>query len=381
MPDPAAARRAGSWRRTLALSRKEFHQIVRDPSSMLIAFVLPLVLIFIFGYGLNLDSSRMRMALVNEDGGADSVRLAGAFAASPGILALPAARWDEAARALTAGSVRGIVRIGNDFGARLQRGDSAVVQVYTDGSDPNTAAFAAAYAQGAWAHWQEQRGADRGLAQAGAIRIEARYWYNPAAISRYFLVPGSIVVIMTVVGALLTSLVVAREWERGTMEALLSTPVTRTEFLLSKLIPYYVLGMASMAVCTTAAITVLGTPFRGSLWLLAVVTSLFLASALGGGLLLSTALRNQFNAAQAALNIAFLPAVMLSGFVFEISSMPPAVRAVTYLFPARYFVSALQTLFLAGNLWRVLAVNGLFLLGAATLLIAWTARLTRRRLD
>jgi ABC-2 type transport system permease protein len=381
MAEAAAAAGSGALRRTLALSRKELLQIVRDPSSMLIAFVLPLVLIFIFGYGLNLDSARMRMAVVNEDGGADSVRLAAALAASPGMLVQPMQRWDDAARALSAGSVRGIVRIGQDFGARLQRGATAPVQVFTDGSDPNTASFTAAYAQGAWAHWQDQQRVDAALPAPAGLRIEARYWYNPAAISRYFLVPGSIVIIMTVVGALLTSLVVAREWERGTMEALLSTPVTRGEFLLSKLIPYYLLGMASMAVCATAAITVLGTPFRGSLWALGAITTLFLASALGGGLLLSTALRNQFNAAQAALNIAFLPAVMLSGFVFEISSMPPAVRAVTYLFPARYFVSALQTLFLAGDLWPILAVNGLFLLAAALLLIGWTARLTRRRLD
>jgi ABC-2 type transport system permease protein len=368
-------------RRTKALSKKEFYQIVRDPSSILIAFVLPLVLIFIFGYGLNLDSAHMRMALVTLDNSAEAARFASAFAGSPSIEALPMSRWEDASRALTAGTVRGIVTIQSDFSARLQRGDPAAVQVTTDGSDPNTASFAAAYVQGAWAHWQDVRRTELGLAAPAALSVEPRFWYNPAAISRNFLVPGSIVIIMTVVGALLTSLVVAREWERGTMEALLSTPVTRAEFLLSKLIPYYLLGMASMVVCSIVAVAVLGTPFRGSVWLLFAITSLFLASALGGGLLLSTALRNQFNAAQAALNIAFLPAIMLSGFVFEISSMPPAVRAVTYLFPARYFVGSLQTLFLAGDVGRILLINGLWLLGAAVLLIAWTARLTKRRLD
>jgi ABC-2 type transport system permease protein len=368
-------------RRLLALSKKEFYQIVRDPSSILIAFVLPLVLIFIFGYGLNLDSAHMRMALVSLDDSAEATRFASAFAGSPSIESLPMSRAADAARALTAGTVRAVVVIQNDFSNRLKHADAAAVQVITDGSDPNTAAFAAAYVQGAWAHWQQIRGTELGLAPPPTLGVELRFWYNPAAISRNFLVPGSIVIIMTVVGALLTSLVVAREWERGTMEALLSTPVTRTEFLLSKLIPYYLLGITSMAVCSTVAITILGTPFRGSLWVLFAITSLFLASALGGGLLLSTALRNQFNAAQAALNIAFLPAIMLSGFVFEISSMPPAVRAVTYLFPARYFVSSLQTLFLAGDVARILLFNGLFLLGAALILIGWTARLTRRRLD
>jgi len=368
-------------RRTLALSKKEFYQIVRDPSSILIAFVLPLILIFIFGYGLNLDTARMRIAMVALDRSAEGARFVSAFRGSPSIEAVPMDRWDDAARALTAGTVRGIVMIENDFGARLKRGDVATVQVITDGSDPNSASFAAAYVQGAWAHWQDVRRTELALPAPAGITVEQRYWYNAAAISRYFLVPGSIVIIMTVVGALLTSLVVAREWERGTMEALLSTPVTRTEFLLSKLIPYYLLGMTSMSVCWIAAVTILGTPFRGSLFALFGITSLFLAGSLGGGLLLSTALRNQFNAAQAALNIAFLPAVMLSGFVYEISSMPAPVRAVTYLFPARYFVSSMQTLFLAGDVGRILLINGLFLLGAAVILIGWTAHLTKRRLD
>ncbi|HUN92057.1 MAG TPA: ABC transporter permease [Burkholderiaceae bacterium] len=368
-------------RRTVALSRKEFYQIVRDPSSILIAFVLPLILIFIFGYGINLDSLHIRIALVLEDRGPEAARLASAFADSPGIQALAFARREDAERALVAGGARGVVVIHNDFAAALARGDRPPVQVITDGTDPNTASFVAASAEGAWARWLEARREETALPAAAVIDTEPRYWYNPAAISRYFLIPGSIVIIMTVVGALLTSLVVAREWERGTMEALLSTPVTRTEFLLSKLIPYYLLGMASMAVCWTAAVTILGAPFRGSVAVLAAITTLFLGGALGLGLVLSTALRNQFNAAQAALNIAFLPAVMLSGFAFEISSMPAPVRAVTYLLPARYFVSSMHTLFLAGNVASVLVRNGLYMLVAAIVLLGWTARLTRRRLD
>lgn len=368
-------------RRTWALSIKEFYQIVRDPSSILIAFVLPLILIFLFGYGLNLDTARMRVALVTLDHGAEAARFASTLAGSPSIETFPMGRWDDAARALTAGTVRGIVRIQDDFDARVARGDPDAVLVVTDGSDPNTAAFTAAYVQGAWAHWLQVRADELALPATGGIDLRPRYWFNSAAVSRYFLVPGSIVLIMTVVGALLTSLVVAREWERGTMEALLSTPVTRAEFLLSKLVPYYLLGMASMSVCWIVAVTVMGVPFRGSPFTLFGVSSVFLAGALGSGLLLSTTLRNQFNAAQAALNIAFMPAVMLSGFVFEISSMPPLVRAVTYLIPSRYFVSSLQTLFLAGDVPRVLLVNSLFLVAMAAILVGMTARLTRRRLD
>jgi len=368
-------------RRTLALSRKEFYQIVRDPSSILIAFVLPLILIFIFGYGLNLDTARMRIGLVVLDHSAEATRFASAFSGSPFVALVPLERQQDAARAITAGAVRGFVVIQSDFSTHLKRGDAAAVQVVTDASDPNMAAFVAAYAQGVWDHWLEVRRAELGLPAQAGITLVPRYWYNPAAVSRYFLVPGSIVLIMTVIGALLTSLVVAREWERGTMEALLSTPITRAEFLLSKLIPYYLLGMASMAVCWVASVTLLGMPFRGSLLALVAVTTLYLAVALGGGLLVSTALRNQFNAAQAALNIAFLPAVMLSGFVFEISSMPPPVRALTYLFPARYFVSSMQTLFLAGNVPRILLINSLYLIVAAAILIGATARFTKRRLD
>jgi len=368
-------------RRTFALARKEFYQIVRDPSSIMIAFVLPLALIVIFGYGINLDTSRIRIGLVLEDRGVEAERLASAFSGSAAIDVLSFGRSAAAARALTDGRLRGFVVIPGDFSVRLMRGEPTAAQVITDGSDPNTAAFVQAYAQGAWDRWQSVRLAQTARPAPPGIAIEERFWYNPAAVSRNFLVPGSIVIIMTVVGALLTSLVVAREWERGTMEALLATPVTRAEFLVSKIVPYYLLGMASMTVCVIAARVLLDTPLRGPLWLLAGITTLFLASALGLGLLLSTATRNQFNAAQAALNVAFLPAVLLSGFVYEISSMPPVVRAVTYLLPARYFVSSMQTLFLAGAVPRVLLVNGLFLLVAAAVLIGATARLTRRRLD
>ncbi len=186
---------------------------------------------------------------------------------------------------------------------------------------------------------------------------------------------------MTVIGALLTSLVVAREWERGTMEALLASPVTRAELLLSKLLPYYALGMISLLICVGVSVFLLGVPFRGSVAVLWLVGSLFLGSALGLGLLLSTVTRNQFNAAQAALNAAFLPAVMLSGFIYEIRSMPAAIRAVTYLIPSRYFVSAMQTLFQAGDVWAVLLESSLFLAAASAVFIGLTALKTRKRLE
>jgi len=371
-----------SWRRLRALCLKESYQIVRDPSSVLIAFILPVILLFIFGFGVSLDSSRMRIGLVVEDSSADAQAFSDALFASPFIAAVRGHSRGEMIEELRAGSVRGVVVLPPDFARRLNAGaESAPVQLLTDGAEPNTANFVASYVSGAWQIWLDRRALERGVVSAPGIELLPRYWFNPSTVSRNFLVPGSIAVIMTIIGALLTSLVVAREWERGTMEALLSTPVTRAELLLSKVLPYYLLGVVSMLICVAVTVWVLDVPFRGSLGVLFVVTSLFLGSALGLGLLLSTLTRNQFNAAQAALNAAFLPATLLSGFVFEISSMPLPIQAVTYLIPARYFVSALQTLFQAGQVWPVLWRQMLFLLLSALFWLGLTALKTRRRLD
>jgi ABC-2 type transport system permease protein len=213
------------------------------------------------------------------------------------------------------------------------------------------------------------------------VDLRVRSWFNPSNVSRNFLVPGSIAVVMTIIGALLTSLVVAREWERGTMEALLATPVTKAELLLSKILPYYVLGMLAMIVCLGVAVFIMGIPFRGSLAALFGISTLFLGTALGMGLFLSTVLRSQFNAAMAALTTGFLPALMLSGFVFEIDSMPKVLQLLTRIIPARYFASSLQTLFQAGTIGALLWANAL---GLGLLMLFWlglTARKTKRTLD
>jgi ABC-2 type transport system permease protein len=371
-----------SRRRLVALCRKESYEIIRDPSSIVIAFVLPILLLLIFGYGVNLDSSAIRVGLLVEDGGAEATRFAATLAATPNLQVRAAPLRRQLDDWLMAGDIRGFVVLPADFTARLDRpGTTAPVQVVTDGAEPNTANFVAAYVQGAWQSWAQQRALDRGGTTHSLIRVVPRYWFNPAAVSRHFIVPGSIAVIMTIIGALLTSLVVAREWEHGTMEALLSTPVSRIEFLLSKTLPYYVLGVGSMLVCLAVAVWLLDVPFRGSLALLLLYTTLFLGSALGLGLLLSTVTRNQFNAAQAALNAAFLPATILSGFIYEISGMPWPIRAVTYLIPARYFVEALQTLFQAGFVGGILLKDFVFLVVSATFFLGLTALRTRRRLD
>ncbi|TYL41551.1 ABC transporter permease [Dickeya sp. ws52] len=371
-----------SWRRLRALCLKETRQILRDPSCALIAFVIPLLLLFIFGYGINLDSSRLNVGVLMEQHSAEADSLARAFTGSPYLAVTLSDNRPALIERMQAGQIRGLLVIPADFATRLARPqDRAPIQVITDGSEPNTAQFVQGYAQGVWQLWQQQYAQDHGGRYQALIEIQTRYWFNAAAISRHFIIPGAVTIIMTVIGAILTSLVIAREWERGTMEALLSTQVTRTELLLTKLLPYYVLGMIAMVLCVVVAVFVLGVPYRGSLWVLFGMSSLFLASTLGMGLLISTLTRNQFNAAMVALNAAFLPAVMLSGFIFEIHSMPVLVQAVSYLIPARYFVSTLQTLFLAGNIGGVLLMNLLFLMTSAVFFIGLTAWKTRRRLD
>ncbi|WP_340620658.1 ABC transporter permease [Xenorhabdus siamensis] len=371
-----------SWRRLKALCIKESKQIIRDPSSALIAVVIPLILLFIFGYGINLDSSKLRLGILMEQQSEDARKLVHAFIGSPYIDATISNDRQLLINKIQASEIRGIIVIPVNFDARLARvGDHAPIQVITDGSEPNIANFVQSYAKGIWQIWLQQQSQDRGVSTTPLIDMQIRYWFNPAAISQHFLIPGAISIIMTVVGAILTSLVVAREWERGTMEALLSTQVTRTELLLSKLLPYQVLGSFVMVLCMVFAVFIMGIPYHGSLWILALISSLYLATALGMGLFISTVTRNQFNAAMISLNTAFLPAIMLSGFVFEINSMPALIQVFTYIVPARYFVSSLQTLFLVGNVGTVLITNLLFLIASAIVFISLTAWKTRRHLD
>ncbi|WP_438918087.1 ABC transporter permease [Kosakonia cowanii] len=371
-----------SWRRVRALCVKETRQIVRDPSSWLIAVVIPLLLLFIFGYGINLDSSKLRVGVLLEQRSDEALDFTHALTGSPYIDATISSDRQQLIKMMQAGRIRGLVVIPVNFDAQMARpSEVAPIQVITDGSEPNTANFVQGYLQGIWQLWQAQRAEDRGETFTPLIDVQTRYWFNPAAISQHFIIPGAVTIIMTVIGAILTSLVVAREWERGTMEALLSTEITRAELLLCKLIPYYFLGMLAMLLCMLVSVFILGVPYRGSLLILFLLSSLFLLSTLGMGLLISTTTRNQFNAAQVALNAAFLPSIMLSGFIFQIDSMPAIIRAVTYIIPARYFVSTLQSLFLAGNIPLVLTINMLFLVASAVMFIGLTWLKTKRRLD
>jgi ABC-2 type transport system permease protein len=378
---PASVKHNLQWGRLVALCRKEFLQIVRDPSSVLIAFVLPAILLFIFGYGVNLDTARTPIGVVLLDDGPAAQSFAGALASTTALDAHRMVAIEVAEKAMLAGKIRGYVVLAEDFGERVAQGVAPPVFVGTDGSQPNTASFVAGNVQGVWGRWLTQWLSDHGVRAGPSISVEARSWFNPSAESRNGLIPGSIVIIMTILGALLTSLVIAREWERGTMEALLAARVTRVELLLSKLIPYYVLAILAMLTCMAIAVGVMGIPFRGSLFVLVLVTTLFLGSTLGLGLLISTKTRNQFNAAQAALNVAYMPAVMLSGFVYEIASMPKLVQLFAHALPASYFMSSLQTLFQAGTVWSALLPQLGFLTITTVVFVGLTLKQTKENLE
>ncbi len=377
---------SGRWRRILALVRKESLQILRDPSSYLIAGLLPVLMLLIFGYGVSLDLRRIAVGVVVEQGSPEAESLAASFRNSRFFTVRLARHRAEVQGDLTSGRPKGVIVLAADFADRLGRGETAPVQILVDGSDPNTAGLVENYAQGVWLNWLQQ---ERLSASSLALRptagprivAEPRVWFNPEINSRSFLLPGAVAIIMTLIGTLLTALVVAREWERGTMEALMATPIGRLEFLLGKLIPYFVLGMAAMGLSVAVAVGFFGVPFRGSVGALLLVSAAFLADMLPLGLLISTVTRDQFAASQAALISAFLPAFWLSGFIYEIDSMPLPIRLFTRVLPARYFVSSLQTLFLTGDVASVLVPDLLALTIIAAVLLATLVRVTRLRLE
>ncbi|MBE0617396.1 MAG: ABC transporter permease [Proteobacteria bacterium] len=367
--------------RLRGLVRKEFLQILRDPSSIAIAFLMPVFLLLLFGYGVSLDAEHVPVALVVERPSADTASFTAAFRGSRYFAPVSFFTLREAEEALRARQVEGIVHLRADFSRQLREPDGAPIQVIVDGVDANNARMVLGYVEGLWSQWLARTVAAEGRDLRVPVRVEQRVWFNSELRSRNFLVPGLIAVIMTLIGALLTAMVMAREWERGTMEALLVTPVAMREVLLGKLIPYFLLGTGGMAVSVGMAVWLFQVPLRGSLWVLFGGASLFLLAALGMGLLISILAKNQFVAGQVAIIVTFLPAFILSGFIFDVGSMPPVVQAITHAIAARYFVAILQTVFLAGDLWPVLWPNALALAGMAALFLGLSRRKSRKRLE
>jgi ABC-2 type transport system permease protein len=371
-------RRPLSWTRLRALVIKESWQVLRDPSSLIIAFVLPPVLFFLFANAVSLDLRDVRLGVVLEGNGPAAQDLAAAYDATPYFRVYTARHRREVEPLLMAGKLRGYVVIPPDFDRLVsQPWSQPLVQVITDGSQPNTANFVRAYAEGVLATWY----AGHAAAPAPALALEQRFWFNPELDSRRVLLPGAMAIIMTMIGTLLTAVVVAREWERGTMEAMMSTPAGTLELLLSKLAPYFLLGMLATLGCTWLGVWVYELPFRGSLGALLLTSAMFLVPALGQGLMISTLSKNQFVAAQISVFSGFMPAFILSGFLFEIDSMPGWLQLVTQVIPARHYVESLQSIFLAGDYWPELLRNAMALLAVGSVFFGITLLQSHKRLD
>jgi ABC-2 type transport system permease protein len=371
----------GRMRRIKALIRKETLQTLRDPSTLIVAVVFPALLLFLYGFGVSFDVNQVRIGLVIENGTPETEQFRQSLSNTSFFAVQLGADRRAFLNDLTAGRLEGVVVLSGDFSQRIGRRDTAPVQIITDGSDPNTANLVTAYVQGAWQSWLDQRLLSSGGPAAGLIQALPRVWFNPELESRRFLVPGSIALILMMIGSLLTALVVAREWERGTIEALLATPVSVPEFLIGKVVPNFVLGCVAMGISVAFALLIFDLPLRGSALSLILATAAFLLVALSLGLLISTVARTQFLASQIALLTSFLPALFFSGFIFELASMPAPLRVFSMLIPARYFVSALQTIFLAGDIAEVLAPKILILMFMSLAVMALTWRNSKMRLD
>lgn len=371
-------------RRVLALVRKEIRQLLRDRSNLALGIVLPGLMTLLFGYGLSMDVQHAPVAVVLQDMSPAAREATSGLALSRYL----APRFVDAMPAAEAlmrdGEVLAIVRIPSDFSARLAEGN-AVVQLLLHGTDAATARTVQSYVVGAFAlvaARQADAAALRGTHSApGAVQLEPRLWFNSANTSSWYLVPGLTVIIITLVGAFLTSLVVAREWERGTLEALFVTPARPAEILFAKLVPYFCIGMLGFLMCLAAARGLFGVPLQGSLALLVGVSVLYLLVALGIGLLISSVTRNQFLASQVALLTSFLPALMLSGFLFDLRNVPAVVRVIGNLLPATHFMTAVKTLFLAGNVPALVLPQAALLVGYALLFFIAALAVTKKRLD
>lgn len=356
------------WLKQLyALIIKEFKGIVKDPSSWLMTIILPFIFLLLFGYGISLDAGILNIGVVNNSNSAQAQRLYNDFLHSSSFKVLTN-NWKEGEILFRDGLINGIVIIDENFGVDLAKGQAAKIQILVDGSDPNTANFIQGYVQGVISNGLKSLYTSS-TKTLSIIDVEMRYWYNPSAESKLFLVPGSITIIMTLIGTLLTSLVIAREWERGTMEAIFATPVSRLQLLLGKFIPYFCMGLFSMLICTFCAVILFDIPFRGSILVLLLISAIFMCATLGQGLLISVLCKTQLPAAQAGLFSGFLPALILSGFVFDINSMPLPLQIISHLIPASYYNSCLQTIFLTGNIWEIFIPSMLSMLGIAFVLL------------
>ena len=366
--------------RLRAIARKEIIQLRRDTRSLIMAFALPVLLLILFGYAITWDVNEIRTIVVDQDKSARSRELLETFTSS-GYFTIQTYLNDisEIDTRLKRGPDQIALVIPPDFSARLDGGEVAELQALVDGSDANTATIILAYAEAVTLGYA----ADvqlRGERLVPVVTAQSRVWYNEELTSRNMIVPGLVAVIMMIIAAMLTSLTIAREWERGTMEQLAATPVTRLEVVIGKLIPYLAIGLIDVAICSVLGIWLFDVPFRGSPFLLMMLSFFFLTGALGLGMFISAVAHSQLEATQLAMIVTFLPAYLLSGFMFAIDVMPVVLRAITYLVPARYFLVVTRGLFLKGVGVEVLRVQGLLMIAFSLIGFVAAVRVFRKEL-
>lgn len=363
--------------RAWAVFRKEVIHVRRDPISLLEIILLPLILMLLYGYALTFDIKKVTLAVYDQERSQLSEDLVKHFQATDYFKLVHSSRsYGELRDLITKRQVQVGLVIPYDFSWEYQTGKTARVQVLVDGTDANTANIILGYVQGVTTPYAQQllvrRLQSRGPVPAGQgspVDAQTRFWFNEDLQSRNFIVPGLIAVIMTVVGALLTSLTVVREREVGSMEGLLATPLKKTEMLLGKLGPYFFIGMLDMGIVMVMGKFLFQVPLRGSPWLLIGLSAVFLIAILGQGLLISVSAETQLQAFQMAMLSTFLPSFMLSGFVFAIYLMPLPLRIVSYIVPARYVVTISKGIYLKGLGLKQLWPDALMLAGAAILFV------------
>jgi ABC-2 type transport system permease protein len=372
------------WRRLLAVARKEAIQIRRDARSLAMAFAIPMLLIVMYGHALTLDVDDLRTIVYDQDGSEASREFLRGFTRSGYFSVVQTARaFGEVERALDTGRAQLALVVPVHFARDLDLGRRVAVQALLDGSDANTATIATGYVDAIARRYSERLAVEHAPVSRRPPPVEGRLrvWYNADLQSKNFIVPGLIAVIMMVIAAMLTSLAVAREWERGTMEQLIATPIRVGELVVGKLLPYFAIGVLDVSLAAGAAVFVFGVPFRGSAALLVVVSMVFLLGAVSLGLLISIKTRSQLLASQMAMLTTFLPSFLLSGFAYEIANMPRALQLVTYAVPARYFVTAIKAIFLKGVGLGVLWPEGVLLLLFASLVTTLAVRGFRKSLE
>jgi ABC-2 type transport system permease protein len=371
-----------NFRRTRAIARKELLHVVRDPQSLTAALAQPFIMLLLFGWALSMDVDHIPTMVYDHDHSPQSRDLVRGFSGSRYFTILDTVQsYGPIERAIDSRKVLLAVVVPEDFAKNMQTGKQAQVQLLIDGSDSNTAAIALGYAEGVVGAYSQQVMVSTARVQPakGGVEVRARVWYNPDLLSGNFIVPGLIAVILMVIAANLGSLTIAREWENGTMEQLLSTPVRPSELAFGKLMAYFFIGVADMLMCLLMGIYGFDVPLKGSLALLLVSSCIFLFGALGMGIMISAMNRTQLTAYQMGTLTSFLPAFLLSGFIYSIGNMPRIIQAVALFVPARYFMDIARGVFLKGIGLRILWFDFLLLVTYAVIVFYFATRKLRQK--